>query len=55
MVVLNKPDYMNKVGNILEQQDTYRILTTDPTKKQKNKLINLLKSIKEGEVEGQHM
>ena len=46
MVVLNKQDYLNKAQNLLEQSNTYRTLSTDNTKKQKIKLINLLKVIK---------
>ena len=45
LVVLNTEDYKKKAEDLLNQ-DTYRILTTDPTMRLKNKMINLLKSIK---------
>ena len=32
MAVLDKQDYINKVENLLEQRDTCRTLTPDPTK-----------------------
>ena len=45
LVVLNTEDYKKKEEDLLNQ-NTYRPLTTDPTVKLKNKMINLLKSIK---------
>ena len=45
MVVMDKEDYNNKSEELL-QSTTYKVLTTDPTTKYKNKLISLLKSIK---------
>ena len=45
MVVIDKEDYINKSEELL-QSSTYKVLTTDPTTKHKNKLISLLKSIK---------
>ena len=45
MVVLDKDDYIRKSEDLLKQ-DTYRELVSDPTNKYKNKLINLLKTIK---------
>ena len=45
LVVLNTEDYRKKAEDLLNQ-DTYRILTTDPTMRLNNKMINLLKSIK---------
>ena len=45
MVVLEKDDYIRKSEDLLKQ-DTYRDLAADPTKKYKNKLISLLKTIK---------
>ena len=45
LVILNKQGYINKTVNLLEQQDTYRTVTTEPTKN-RNNLINILKSIK---------
>ena len=45
LVVLDKEDYIHKAEELL-QQPNYKILTSDPTTKHKNKLIALLKSIK---------
>ena len=45
MVVLDKEDYIKKSEDLLKQ-NTYRELVADPTNKYKNKLINLLKTIK---------
>ena len=45
MVVMDKEDYNTKSEELL-QSSTYKILTTDPTTRHKNKLISLLKSIK---------
>ena len=45
MVVMDKEDYNTKSEELL-QSSTYKILTTDPTNRHKNKLIPLLKSIK---------
>ena len=45
LVVLNTEDYIKKAEELLNQ-NTYRVLTTEPTMRLKNKMINLLKSIK---------
>ena len=45
MVVMDKEDYIKKSEELL-QSSTYKVITTDPTTKLKNKLISLLKSIK---------
>ena len=45
LVVLNTEDYKKKAEDLLNQ-NTYRALTPDPTMRLKNKMINLLKSIK---------
>ena len=45
LVVLNTEDYIKKAEDLLNQ-NTYRVLTSDPTMRLKNKKINLLKSIK---------
>ena len=45
LVVLDKEDYIHKAEDLL-QQPNYKILTSDPTTKHKNKLITLRKSIK---------
>ena len=44
-VVMDKEDYVKKAEELLNQP-TYRTISSDPTTKYKNKLINLLKSIK---------
>ena len=43
MVVMDREDYNNKSEELL-QSSTYKVLTTDPTTKHKNKLISLLKT-----------
>ena len=45
MVVLDKENYIKKSEDLLKQT-TYRELAVDPTNKYRNKLINLLKTIK---------
>ena len=45
MLVMEKNEYIKKSEDLLNQP-TYKALTTDPTNKYKNKLINLLKTIK---------
>ena len=45
MVVMEKEEYKKKSKDLLKQA-TYRELTSDPTNKYKNKLIQLLKNIK---------
>ena len=45
MVVMNKEEYIKKSEELLKKP-SYKELTTDPTTKYKNRLINLLKSIK---------
>ena len=45
LVVMDKEEYINKAQDLLKE-DTYRIIPEDPTNKQKNKLIQLLKKIK---------
>ena len=45
MVVMEKNEYIKKSEDLLNQP-TYKASTTDPTNKYKNKLINLLKTIK---------
>ena len=45
LVVMDKEDYVKKAEELLNQP-TYRTISSDPTTKYKNKLINLLKSIK---------
>ena len=45
MMVMEKEEYKKKSEDLLKQA-TYRELTSDPTNKNKNKLIQLLKNIK---------
>ena len=45
LVVMDKEEYINKAQELLKE-DSYRIIPEDPTNKQKNKLIQLLKKIK---------
>ena len=45
MVVMDREDYEKKSEELLSQS-TYRVLPSDPTTKQKNKLIAILKTIK---------
>ena len=49
LVVIDK-DYIEKAEDLLNQP-TYKLIPADPTTRQKNKLINLLKNIKtEGDI-----
>ena len=45
MVVLDTEDYIKKSEELLNQS-TYKLLSSDPTTKHKNRLISILKSIK---------
>ena len=45
LVVMNKEDYEKKAEELLNQT-TYNNINNDPTTRHKNKLINLLKTIK---------
>ena len=47
LVVLDKEVYIEKAEELLKEK-TYKIIPTDPTTRQKNKLIQILKKIKEG-------
>ena len=52
LVVIDKKDYTKKMNQLLEDKNTYRLLKMDPTNKQKNRLINILRRIKsEGRLE----
>ena len=46
LVVMDRSDYIKKMKELLEDTNTYRPLNLDPTKKQKNKLINILRRMK---------
>ena len=45
MVVMDKQDSINKSNQLLNQ-NTYKVISKDPTNTIKNKLINILKGIK---------
>ena len=45
LVVMDKEEYISKAQELLKEE-TYRLIPQDPTNKQKNKLIQLLKKIK---------
>ena len=45
MVIMDRQDYINKANQLLNQS-TYRSITKDPTSSIKNKLINILKRVK---------
>ena len=47
LVVMDKEEYIEKVEKLLKEE-TYMIIPTDSTNRQKNKLIQILKKIKEG-------
>ena len=47
MVVMDKQEYTNKAQALLDDTNTYKVLHKDPTPQLKNKLINLLKDIKQ--------
>ena len=51
MVVMDRQDYINKANHLLNQ-NTYKTITKDPTNSIKNKLINILKTIKTKSVLG---
>ena len=45
MVMMDRQDYISKANNLLSQ-NTYRSIPQDPTNTIKNKLINILKRVK---------
>ena len=45
MVIMDRQDYINKANNLLNQ-NTYRSIPRDPTNAIKNKLISILKRVK---------
>ena len=52
MVVMNKDDYIKKAKALLDDTNTYKPITTGPTTKLKNRLINILKMMKgEGKID----
>ena len=46
VVVMDRKDYSRKMKELLDDNNTYRPLKMDPTNRQKNRLINILGSIK---------
>ena len=47
MVIMDQQDYTNKAQALLQDTNTYKVLPKDPTSQLKNKLITLLKDIKQ--------
>ena len=47
MVIMDKQDYYNKSSTLLQDANTYKVLNKDPTNSLKNKLITILKDIKQ--------
>ena len=47
MVIMDQQDYTNKAQALLQDTNTYKVLPKDPTPQLKNKLISLLKDIKQ--------
>ena len=47
LVVMNRHDYIKKARALLDDTNTYKPIKSDPTTKLKNKLINILKMMKE--------
>ena len=47
MVIMDQQDYINKAQTLLQDTNTYKVLPKDPTSHIKNKLITLLKDIKQ--------
>ena len=45
LVIIDKNDYIQKAEELLST-NTYKKIPEDPTNKQKNKLVNILRSIK---------
>ena len=47
MVIMNEQDFTNKVNILLQDTNTDKVLKKDPTNSLKNKLITILKDIKQ--------
>ena len=47
MVNMDQQDYINKAQALLQDPNTYKVLPKDPTSQLKNKIITLLKDIKQ--------
>ena len=52
LVLLDKTEHINKAKELLEDKRKYKEIKTDPTNKYKNRLINLLKKIKQRGIKG---
>ena len=53
LAVVDRSDYTRKMKELLDDNNTYRPLKMDPTNRQKNRLINILRRIKtEARLEG---
>ena len=46
LVVMDKKDYIKKAKELLEDTNTYRVIKNDPTSKLKNRLVTMLRKIK---------
>ena len=47
MVIIDKQQYMDKATALLQDTNTYRTILKDPTNKLRNKLIGILRDIKQ--------
>ena len=47
MVIMDKKEYTDKAIGLLSDTNTYRTISKDPTNKLKNKIIGILKDIKQ--------
>ena len=47
MVIMDQQDYTNKAQALLQDTNTNKVLSKDPTSRLKNKLIKTLKDIKQ--------
>ena len=47
IAIMNQQDYINKAQTLLQDNNTYKVLPKDPNSQLKNKLISLLKDIKQ--------
>ena len=47
MVIMDKKEYIDKAIGLHSDTNTYRTIPKDPTNKLKNKLIGILKDIKQ--------
>ena len=47
MIIMDQEDYTNKAQALLQDTNTHKVLSKDPTSQLKNKLISILKDIKQ--------